>query len=78
MSLKVIKRDGSIVDFDKSKIKNAILRAMKYGSGIVDKKVAKKIADDSELKFKNYNETTPTIYQIEDYVYFSLIEHNHE
>lgn len=78
MSLKVIKRDGSIVDFDKSKIENAILRAMKYGSGIVDKKVAKKIADDSELKFKNYNETTPTIYQIEDYVYFSLIEHNHE
>ena len=78
MSLKVIKRDGSIIDFDKSQTENALIKAMKYGSGIVDKKVAKKIADDSELKFKNYNETTPTIYQIEDYVYFSLIKHNHE
>lgn len=78
MNLKVIKRDGSIVDFDKSKIENAILKAMKYGSGIIDKNIAKQIANDSELKFKNYNEGTPTIYQVESYVYFSLIEHKQE
>ena len=78
MNLKVIKRDGSIVDFDKNKIESAILKAMKYGSGIIDKSIAAKIADDSEIKFKNYNEGTPTIYQVESYVYFSLIEHKQE
>lgn len=76
--MKVIKRDGSVVGFDKSKIENAILKAMKYGSGIIDKNIAKQIANDSELKFKNYNEGTPTIYQVESYVYFSLIEHKQE
>ena len=34
-NLNIIKRDGSKVEFDKSKIKNAILKAMKYGSGIM-------------------------------------------
>ena len=78
MNLKVIKRDGSVVEFNKAKIENAILKAMKYGSGIIDKNIAKQIANDSELKFKNYNEGTPTIYQVESYVYFSLIEHKQE
>ena len=32
--LNIIKRDGSIVAFNKAKIENAILKAMKYGSGI--------------------------------------------
>ena len=45
MNLKVIKRDGSIADFNKTKIENAILKAMKYGSGIVNNDVAKIIAD---------------------------------
>ena len=78
MNLKVIKRDGSVAEFNKAKIENAILKAMKYGSGIIDKNIAKQIANDSELKFKNYNEGTPTIYQVESYVYFSLIEHKQE
>ena len=38
--LKVIKRDCSEVDFDKSKISTAILKAMKNGSGIVKQKIA--------------------------------------
>lgn len=38
----VIKRDGSHVAFDESKIYQAILKAMKYGSGILDEGVAKK------------------------------------
>ena len=38
--MKVIKRDGQKVDFDASKIENAILKAMKCGSGIVDTKCA--------------------------------------
>ena len=78
MNLKVIKRDGSVAEFNKAKIENAILKAMKYGSGIVNKDVAKKIADESEIKFEKYNEGTPTIHQIEDYVYYLLIQHDQE
>ena len=37
--MKVIKRNGSKVDFDPSKIELAILKAMRYGSGVVDKNV---------------------------------------
>ena len=40
----VIKRDCSEVDFDKSKISTAILKAMKNGSGIVKPKIADDIA----------------------------------
>lgn len=46
--VKIIKRDGSKVDFDKGKIQSAILKAMKYGSGIVDKSLASAIAEDIE------------------------------
>lgn len=76
--MKVIKRDGSTVDFNKSKIKKAILKAMKYGSGIVDENVAEIIANESEEKFLEFNDGIATINQIEDYVYFSLIEYDQE
>ena len=46
--MKVIKRDGQKVDFDASKIENAILKAMKCGSGIVDTKCAHDIAVEIE------------------------------
>ena len=42
----VIKRDGRQVQFDASKIEIAILKAMRYGSGIVNEELAKKIAED--------------------------------
>ena len=45
---KVIKRDCSEVDFDKSKISTAILKAMKNGSGIVKPKIADDIAKVEE------------------------------
>ena len=73
----VIKRDGSHVAFDESKIYQAILKAMKYGSGIIDKEVAKKIAHDINLTFE-HQQITPTIFQIETYVYLKLIENGHE
>ena len=31
----VIKRDGNLTTFDRSKIETAIMKAMQYGSGIV-------------------------------------------
>ena len=50
--MKVIKRDGQKVDFDASKIENAILKAMKCGSGIVDTKCAHDIAVEIEAAYR--------------------------
>ena len=77
--LKVIKRDGSIVEFNKSKIEKAILKAMKYGSGLVFPDIAKKIAEDVEESFycelfSKENEAFP-IKEIEDIVYNKLIQY---
>ena len=44
--LKVLKRDATLVDFNKDKIKNAILKAMKNGSGIVKPKIAEDVANE--------------------------------
>jgi anaerobic ribonucleoside-triphosphate reductase len=69
--LKVIKRDCTEVDFDKSKISNAILKAMKNGSGIVKPKIAEDIANEIEEKYKDKEEVS--IYDIELMVYDKLI-----
>lgn len=44
----VVKRDGTKEPFNKEKIENAILKAMKNGSGIVKPIIAKNIADEIE------------------------------
>lgn len=44
--MKVFKRDGREVDFDKTKIENAILSAMRQGSNIVREKIASDIANE--------------------------------
>ena len=76
-SLNIIKRDGSIAKFNKSKIEDAILKAMKYGSGIYEEEIAKSIANEIELKSLE-KENTPTVYQVENMVYDKLIEYKHE
>ena len=68
---KVIKRDCTEVDFDKSKIFNAILKAMKNGSGIVKPKIAEDIADEIENECKDKDEVS--ISDIESMVYDKLI-----
>ena len=75
--LNIIKRDGSIAEFDKTKIENAILKAMKYGSGIYEKEIANEIANQIEVKC-NENPHLSTVNQVEDMVYESLINHKHE
>ena len=75
--MQVIKRDGSQVAFDETKIYEAILKAMKYGSGIVHKDVAKKIAEEIHVIVSKFP-TSPTIFQIETYVYLKLIENGQE
>lgn len=67
----VIKRDCTEVDFDKSKISNAILKAMKNGSGIVKPKIAEDIANEIEEECKNKDEVS--ISNIESMVYDKLI-----
>lgn len=44
----VVKRDGTKEPFNKEKIENAILKAMKNGSGIVKPIIAKNVADEIE------------------------------
>ncbi|MEG1502268.1 MAG: anaerobic ribonucleoside-triphosphate reductase [Synergistaceae bacterium] len=75
--MNIIKRDGAIVPFQTDKIYNAIFKAMKYGSGIIDKGVALDIAEDIWTIVQDFN-TTPTIFQVETQVYLKLIEYGHE
>ena len=72
MTTHVIKRDGRKVIFEKEKIYNAILKAMKYGSGIVEKEIAEAICEGAE---KHYQNNTVTISEIENYVFDGLIHY---
>lgn len=72
--VKVIKRDGSYVDFYSDKIYKAILKAMPSGSG-VDKKIALEVAE--EIKTECCNEEEIDISEIESMVYDKLIDKGH-
>ncbi len=50
--MKVIKRDGSTVPFDRTKIEIAILKAMKNGSGIYIPEIASNISKRMNEKLK--------------------------
>lgn len=69
--MKVIKRDGREVDFDKEKIKRAIMGAMKNGSGIIKPVVADHIANEIEEELLDKDKVK--IYEIECMVYYKLI-----
>lgn len=69
--MQVIKRDGRIVLFDRTKIENAILKAMKFGSGIVKENIATDIAKQIEDEYGAQNEVS--IADIEKRVFELLI-----
>lgn len=69
--IKVIKRDCTEVDFQKDKISNAILKAMKNGSGIVKPKIAEDIAN--EIYEENRYKEELSISDIEQLVFDKLI-----
>lgn len=69
--MNVKKRNGDIVPFNKEKISIAILKAMKYGSGIEKEKIANDIANEIEAELSAANETS--ISEIEALVYNKLI-----
>ncbi len=67
--MKVIKRNGSEVEFDKRKISNAIAKAMKETERGIDEDLAYKIADKIEL---NYTDVL-TVEEIQNLVEESLM-----
>ena len=69
--MKVIKRDCTVVPFEKSKIENAILKAMKNGSGIIRHKIASDIAD--EIYNEHINDDEISVSDIENEVFDKLI-----
>ncbi len=81
--MRIIKRNGVESEFKKEKITNAILKAMKYGSGIYEKDIAIKISEEIEYDCMN-NENNQivkgvtTIENVENMVYNKLIKYNHE
>ena len=69
--MKIIKRDCSEVEFDKSKISKAIMVAMKNGSGIIENQIAYDIADEIEAETKQSEDLS--IYDIELMVFDKLV-----
>ena len=73
--MKVIKRTGDLVDFDKVKIIIAIEKAMHSFTGIYEPGIAEKIA--SEIEGYAYQQKNPiSIFDIEEKVYYKLLEYN--
>lgn len=72
--MKVVKRNGQEVPFDPDKIYNAIMKAMKNGSGIVKPVIAKNISLDIEHEFFTSARNKIQIYEIEEAVFNKLIE----
>ncbi|MBQ3543398.1 MAG: anaerobic ribonucleoside-triphosphate reductase [Lachnospiraceae bacterium] len=70
--MKIIKRDDSVVDFDKNKIYDAILKAMTFGSGIIKIDIAEAISREIEMEAQNISELD--IYQVETMVFEKLVE----
>ena len=69
----IIKRDESVTEFNKGKIKDAILKAMKYGSGIVKPEVANEIANTVETIYKD-GPKIPKVTDVETIVFYELTE----
>ena len=69
--VKVIRRDCTEDVFKKEKITNAILKAMKNGSGIVKPKIAENIAE--EIYEENKNKEEISISEIESLVFDKLV-----
>lgn len=69
--MQVLKRDCSLVDFNKQKIIDAIMKAMKYGSGVVRPRIAENIANEIEEELAGEEEVE--IKDIEKMVFDKLI-----
>lgn len=73
--MKVIKRTGECVDFDKNKIIVAIEKAMHSSSGVYEAGQAERIASEIE-DFARVIKEPMTIHGIEEQVYYKLLQYN--
>lgn len=73
---KVLKRDNkTLEDFDTKKIEVAILKAMKYGPGIIRQDIAKEVAEDAkDILSITTGEDHITVADIEQFIYFRLTD----
>lgn len=78
MLIKVIKRNGSVVEFDKDKISQAILKSMKFGSGIIKPSIAEEIAVEIEKEYVDTREEEISISDIEKRVFNKLVQKKQE
>lgn len=74
MYLKVIKRNGNLVDFDSTKISLAIQKAMKAGIGKINIKIANNIAQKIQEELEEKTTQEISISEIESMVYNQLIK----
>ncbi len=74
--LKVEKRNGQVVDFEKEKIEIAVLKAMRETEKGADEELAKQIANDTINEFINIG--VVNIEQIQDFVEIQLMKHRPE
>lgn len=70
----IIKRNGEKVKFNENKIYEAIMKAMKFGSGIVREDVAYEIAYEIKERYMCGDVDASTVEGIENIVYTRLIE----
>ncbi len=74
---KIMKRDGRVVDFDKTKIANAIFKAARAVGG-TNYELADKLADKVvEYLERNLDTEMPTVEQVQDAVEKILVENGH-
>ena len=77
MLTKIIKRDGREVEFDRSKIAEAIFKAAQVLGGN-NYEMAKDLAEKAEAHVEQaYPGIVPTVEQVQDAVEHTLIEHGH-
>lgn len=72
-NLKVVKRNGSIVDFDGSKISTAVMKAMQEVPSQIDENLAKQIASDCAEYYSDRSQVG--IEEIQDFVEIQLMQH---
>ena len=70
--MNIIKRDNSNAVFEKGKVYDAIMRAMRFGSGIIKPDIAQEIADEIEQEAETIENLT--VYIIESLVFNKLCE----
>lgn len=72
--MKVVKRNGQLAPFEPEKIYNAIMKAMKKGSGIIKPVIAKNISNEIEQELLTSDKDEVQISDIETMVFNKLIE----